>query len=160
MEQGLKQRAGKLSWIGDQGQDDKVHRRLILVFGLVGLFVSAYLTYIKINPSSLLCTGVGDCEAVNTSAYSEIRGIPIALFGTLAYAAILVSLLLENSSQFFKEWGPVVVFGLALAGTLYSAYLTYIELAVLQKICPYCVTSALAITAICFTSFIRLRRSL
>jgi uncharacterized membrane protein len=139
---------------------DVLFRRLILLFGLVGLAVSLYLTYIKVNPASLLCTGVGDCEAVNSSAYSEIRGIPIALLGALAYAAILGTLLLEKRSPFLSEWGPVVIFGMAFAGTLYSAYLTYIEIAVLEKICPYCVTSAVAITAICVLSGVRLKRTL
>jgi uncharacterized membrane protein len=144
-----------LTWVSDV-----LLRRLILAFGLLGLVVSLYLVYIKINPSSLFCTGVGDCEAVNTSVYSEIRGVPIAVFGALAYAAILAVLVLENRSALFREWGPVFGFGLAFAGTLYSGYLTYIEVAILQKICPYCVTSAVAITAICILSGWRLQRTL
>jgi len=160
MEKGLKGRSGNLYWPGGLAQNDMLLRRLILVFGLVGFLVSTYLVYIKINPSSLLCTGVGDCQAVNTSTYSEIRGIPIALLGAFAYAAIMGSLLLEKYSSVVHEWGPVFVFGLAFAGTLYSGYLTYVEVAVLQKICPYCVTSAVAITAILIASGLRLQRSL
>ncbi len=134
--------------------------RSALVFSLIGLAVSSYLVYIKVFPTSPFCMGVGDCEAVNTSIYSEIHGIPIAVFGALAYAAILVSLLLENQVGFFEEWGPLIEFGLAFVGTLYSAYLTYIELGVIHKICPYCVTSAIAITLICIISALRLRRTL
>lgn len=132
-------------------------RRFSLILAAIGLVDSLYLVWIKIVPSTPMCFGVGDCEAVNTSVYSTIQGIPIALFGALAYAAILGAILLEPRMTFFSEWGPLIAFGLAFAGTLYSIYLTYIEVAVLHKICPYCVTSAIAITLICILSAFRLK---
>lgn len=128
-----------------------------MIFALVGLIVSLYLTYIKIYPSAPFCFGVGDCEAVNTSIYSTIHGIPIALFGVLAYITLLVCLLFEPRWLLANAWGPLAEFGLSLAGTLYSAYLTYIEVAVLFKICPYCVTSAVMMTLIFIISVMRLR---
>jgi uncharacterized membrane protein len=130
-------------------------RRWEMIFALIGLIVSLYLTYIKVFPSAPFCFGVGDCEAVNTSVYSAIRGIPIAIFGALAYITLLACLLLESRLPLLNEWGPIAEFGLALAGTLYSAYLTYIEVAVLFKICPYCVTSAVMMTLIFFISVFR-----
>lgn len=135
-------------------------RRLTVIFAIIGLVVALYLVFIKFNPSSTLCLAAGGCERVNTSAYSEIRGIPIAILGSLAYLFILGITLLEQRMAFLGEWGAVLVFGLALAGTLYSAYLTYIELAVLHAICPYCVTSAIMITLIFIVSAIRLRKYL
>ena len=137
---------------------DQNLRRAALVLSILGLVVSLYLIYIKFNPSSTLCVGVGDCEAVNNSIYSEVRGIPVAVLGALAYAGLLALLLLEPRWDLVETWGPVAVFGLALAGTLYSAYLTYIEVAVIHKICPYCVTSAVVITLILIAASIRLRR--
>jgi uncharacterized membrane protein len=125
---------------------------------VVGLVVSSYLVYIKFDPGSLLCTGVGDCAAVNASRYSEIGPVPVAVLGVLAYLFLLVSLLLESRFAFIEEWGPAAQFMTALAGTLYSAYLTYIEVAVIEKICPYCVTSAVVITVILVITSFRLRR--
>lgn len=133
-------------------------RRASVVLSIVGLLVSLYLTYFKINPSSALCTGAGDCEAVNASVYSEIAGIPVAVLGALAYAFLIGVLALEKKFSFLEEWGALVVFGTALAGTLYSAYLTYIEVAVIHKICPYCVVSAVVMTLIFIISAIRLRK--
>ncbi|MEJ2149476.1 MAG: vitamin K epoxide reductase family protein, partial [Chloroflexota bacterium] len=49
------------------------------------------------------------------------------------------------------EWAavtPMLAFGLTLVGTLYSAYLTYLELFVIFAICPYCVTSAVIMVAL------------
>jgi uncharacterized membrane protein len=135
-------------------------RRFGIAFAILGLIVALYLVYIKINPASTFCAGVGDCEAVNTSIYSEINGIPIAVLGTLAYAFILGILLLESRSGMIEQWGPLVIFGTTLIGVLYSAYLTYIELAVIHKICPYCVTSAVVMTIIFVFSIIRLRKYL
>lgn len=131
-----------------------------LVLACIGLLVALYLVYIKFNPASTLCVGAGDCEAVNTSIYSVVLGIPVAAFGAAAYAALLILLLLEPRWSLAQEWGPLAVFGIAFAGTLYSAYLTYIEVAVIHKICPYCVTSAVVMTLILIVSAIRLRRYL
>jgi uncharacterized membrane protein len=141
-------------------QRDTLLRRLGIALSIIGLLVALYLVYIKFDPASSFCAGVGDCEAVNTSIYSEIKGIPIAALGALAYAFILGVFLLENSSSFFEQWGPMIIFGTALVGVLYSAYLTYIELAVIHKICPYCVTSAVVMTIIFIFSSIRLRKYL
>ncbi len=139
---------------------DALLRRLQIVFSAIGLLVAIYLIYIKFYPASTLCVGTGGCEAVNTSAYSEIRGVPIAIFGALAYAFLLATLLFEKRAALVTEWGPMLVFGVSLIGVLYSAYLTYIEVAVLHAICPYCVTSAVMLTLIFILSIFRIRRYL
>lgn len=139
---------------------DETLRRAVIALSVLGVAVALYLVYIKYNPTSAFCAAAGGCEAVNTSRYSEIAGIPIALIGALAYLAILGLALLEPRLSLAKEWGPVAEFGLALTGTLYSAYLTYIEIAVIHQICPYCVTSAVLITLILAASALRLRRYL
>ncbi len=131
-----------------------------LVLAILGLIVASYLVYIKFNPASSLCTGVGGCASVNASIYSELMGLPVAAYGAAAFALVLGVLLFETRSSLLREWGPLVVFGIALAGTLYSAYLTYIEIAVIKAICPYCVTSAIIITLIFLVSIFRLRRYL
>lgn len=133
-------------------------RRLEILFSVIGLLVASYLIYIKFNPASALCLASGGCEVVNTSVYSSIRGIPIAALGALSYLVLIAALLLETRNALVGEWGVLVEFGLSLVGTLYSAYLTYIEVGVLHRICPYCVTSAVMMTCILIVSIIRLRR--
>jgi uncharacterized membrane protein len=137
---------------------DRLLRRWAILFSIIGLAVASYLIYIKFNPSSALCLAAGGCEVVNTSVYSSIRGIPIAALGAVAYLVILAILLLEARNEFVEEWGLVGEFGLALVGTLYSAYLTYIDVYVLHKICPYCLTSAILMVLLLGLFVIRLRR--
>jgi uncharacterized membrane protein len=44
------------------------------------------------------------------------------------------------------------VFGLSLAGTLYSLYLTYLELFVIRALCPWCLASALVMVCLMVVS--------
>jgi len=129
-----------------------------LALAMLGALDSAYLTWVKVANATAFCSNVGDCDAVNASVYSELFGIPIALFGVGAYLAIAALLALEDRGPTLREWGPLAVFGLALTGTLYSAYLTYVELFVIYAVCPYCVASAVLITGILILAVVRLAR--
>lgn len=130
------------------------------VMASIGLVDSLYLIWIKIANDKAYCLqGVGDCWTVNTSKYSEIFGIPIALFGAIAYLVILLVFMLENRSQTLRSYGLNILFGLTLIGILYSAYLTYLELFVINAICPFCVISAICMTVLFVLTVVRLVRS-
>lgn len=129
---------------------------ILLALALTGVAVSAYLLTVHWGWWSAVCLGVGDCELVNTSRYSEFLGIPVALFGMGAYAAILV-LALAASRDIQPDWTRRLMFALAAVGVAFSAYLTYIELFVLHEICPWCVLSAIIIFMIAFLSAMELR---
>lgn len=97
------------------------------------------------------------CEKVQTSAYSVVMGVPVALLGLLMYLALdvlLVWLFLTKDNVL----PAVAIFGISLAGTLYSAYLTYLELYVIHAICPWCVTSAVIITLLFLLSIAEMSR--
>jgi uncharacterized membrane protein len=131
-----------------------------LVLALTGMLSAGYLTYTKFTHSDIACIKAEgfDCDLVNASRYSEVYGIPIALLGLLAYVTVVVIVMLENRIRFIKNNSPLLLFGVALAGTLYSAYLSYLEAVVLKAWCQYCVISALSMTAIFVISVIRLVR--
>jgi uncharacterized membrane protein len=132
-------------------------RTLLIISAIVGLIDSLYLTWEKVSGNPALCIqGLGDCYSVNNSIYSEFYGIPVAVLGAGAYFLILITLLLESKSPFFYSYSPYIVFTITLAGTLFSAYLTYIEIAVLRKICPFCVISAITMLILLVFSTIRL----
>jgi uncharacterized membrane protein len=123
----------------------------------LGLIDAIYLTFIKFANNRAFCLqGVGDCYGVNTSVYSEIHGIPISILGAGAYLTILVLLYLERKSEFFESNTSIIIFGVTLVGVLYSLYLTYIEVAVLRAICPFCVISATVMILLFIISTARL----
>lgn len=128
-----------------------------IVLAGVGLATSVYLTWLKFAGAYGTCIRVGDCQLVNQSRYSELWGVPVALFGALSYLALLA--LLASERRLAAEWPLLATFGLTTFGTIYSLYLTYVELAILQAICPYCVVSAVAMTGLWLVTIYRLRRS-
>lgn len=129
-----------------------------VVLAALGFVDAAYLTWIKLTGGAVACSNVGDCEVVNNSRFAVIGGVPIALLGAGTYLLILVLLGLERSNPAAGETTRMAVFGFSLVGTLYSAYLTYVELAILKAICPYCVASSIILTLLLALSIIRLRQ--
>lgn len=128
----------------------------ISILALAGIAVSLYLLTVHWGWWSAVCLGVGDCELVNTSRYSEFLGLPVALWGIFAYAGIF-ALSMMIARGIFLEWAPRLLFLGAAMGVAFSIYLTYIEVFVLHEICPWCVLSALIITAIAALSAFELR---
>ena len=139
-------------------RSDQRLKLISIVMAVIGLADSIYLTWIKLANATASCAGIGDCDAVNSSPYAEFAGIPIALFGAGAYLVMLLLLLLENKSEFIADNGPMGVLLISLAGVLYSIYLTYVEIAILHAICPYCVVSAVVITVILIVAVMRYLR--
>jgi uncharacterized membrane protein len=115
----------------------------LFLLAVAGLGISSYLTHAHWANASIACAGFESCDEVNTSEYSEMAGIPVALLGILFYLALgttaLAWLWLRPQGS---AWPAMTFWGLAFVGTLYSAYLTYIELFVLEAVCIYCAASA------------------
>jgi uncharacterized membrane protein len=116
-----------------------------LAFAVAGFGVALYLTVVHYAHQQIACNGIGDCEYVNSSEYAELGGLPVALIGAGAYAS--VALLLSLWLLLREENALLVAWGIALAAFAFSAYLTYIELFVIDAICVYCVVSATMATA-------------
>ncbi len=139
---------------------DSILRTTLIVLCVAGLLVSGYLAYVYLADADALCSGVGGCDAVKDSRYAAVAGIPVPVLGLAGYAAILAVVLLETSSGFLGEHSRILAFGFSLFGTLYSAYLTYLELAVIKAVCPYCVASAVIMTVIFAVALARLVKDL
>jgi uncharacterized membrane protein len=137
---------------------DKWLYRISVALAVLGLLVSIYMTIYKVTSNNSMCLGSGDCSTVNSSKYSEVNGIPVAVFGVLGYAAILVVHFFENRNRFFKQNGTLIIFGMALTGFLFTLWLIYVEVAILNALCPFCVTSQTAMTLIFMIAVIRLIR--
>ena len=132
------------------------NRFVIGILATLGIIDSLYLTWIKVSGTTASCAGIGDCQTVNISTYSEIFGIPVAALGLAMYALIGILVYMETRLPKLIEWSQLTVFGLSLAGMIFSVWLTYVEIEILEAICPYCVISAILITCIFMLSLIRL----
>jgi uncharacterized membrane protein len=117
--------------------------RIVLgVLAVVGLLTSGYLTWVHYAGVAPVCVGgSGGRETVQTSSYATILGAPVAALRLVGYSGLLLSALLRG------EVGAYLGFLVALVGTLFSAYLTYLELFVIHAICEWCVASASVMVA-------------
>lgn len=138
---------------------DKWLYRASIALVVVGLLVSIYMTIYKISGDDGMCLGSGDCSTVNASVFSEVNGIPVAVFGIVGYGAILLVHAVENRNAFFRRNGTLLIFGMSLTGFLFTLWLVYVELELLKAICPFCVTSQVAMTLIFFIAVMRLFRN-
>jgi len=132
--------------------------RASIALVILGLLVSIYMTIYKLTENNAMCLGSGDCSTVNSSRYAEVGGIPVALIGVAGYAAILAVHVLERRPGFFRSNGPLLIFGLALTGFLFTVYLIYVEIALIKALCPFCITSQAAMTLIFALSVVRVIR--
>jgi uncharacterized membrane protein len=116
-------------------------RITMLVLAIAGLGVASYLTYVHYSGIKPACTAGESCTKVQTSIYSELAGVPVALIGLLGYVAIVASLLAPEN-----ENSRLATAVLTLGGLGFSAYLTYRELFSIHAICEWCVSSAVIMT--------------
>ncbi len=134
-------------------------RMAIAVLALVGLFISFYLTLHALGLTPLVaCTTGGGCERVQSSRFSSIAGVPVALVGAVGYFALLVVAWLGTTPRAARAaWVSRSLIGLGTVAFLFSAYLTALEAWVIHAWCPYCVTSAILATLIFLLSLGELR---
>jgi uncharacterized membrane protein len=130
-------------------------KRWGIIFSLMGILDSGYLSWIKFSHSEEKCiAGLGNCALVNTSTYSEIFKIPIAYFGLLSYLIIFILMVSSDSRIKFAPIIPFLLFGITLIGLLFSGYLTYVQFGILHAYCPYCLLSAVTTTCLFIISTI------
>jgi uncharacterized membrane protein len=126
---------------------------IVAALALVGIFISIYLTLYKLGVIGELSCTLGSCETVNTSRWSVFLGLPVAAWGLLFYLDVFGVALLGTLPRWENE--PVISITLvaeAAVGVLFSAWLTYLELAVIHAICIWCVASAFIVLAIFLVS--------
>lgn len=116
----------------------------IIVIAVIGLGDAAYLTYVHYHPAALICgsdAAHSSCHTVQTSIWSKVGGIPVALLGLIGYLMLLGSLFLRG------ELGRATGFMVALIGFGFSMYLTFREAVSLHgTYCEWCLGSAACLT--------------
>lgn len=130
-------------------------RPIIGAIAIAGAVLTAYLTITKLTGTGPVCSaetsaGAG-CGGVLDSAYATVFGLPLSLFGCLAYismaafALVPLAVSVERQKNFKKQlenltWWLLLAGSIAM--TVFSAYLMFILATELKTVCPYCIGSA------------------
>lgn len=130
----------------------------IVVLAALGLGVAGYLLAIRVAGGTPACgPGGGGCETVQQSEYAELFGIPVAAIG-FAFSVVLL-----GASLAWWRWADrralLVAYGLGILGSLFVAYLTYLELFVIKAICTWCVAYGITVVVGFILAAIALRRA-
>lgn len=125
-------------------------RRVGLALALVGLAIAAYLTYVHYRGIASVCAIAHGCEQVQTSEWSRLAGVPVALLGLLGYAGIAAALLARGEAALLAAAAQSVV------GAGFGAYLTYREIWTIDAVCVWCVASAVVLTLLAIVTVARL----
>ncbi len=121
-----------------------------LLFLIIGLIVAIYMSYIEMSHTEALCGPVGDCNAVQQSPYAYLFGIiPIGAIGLLGYCSIgLIWLAANYGLEIYQLNYYLILMILTAIGTIFSIYLTIVEIFVIGATCIWCLTSAIVITGL------------
>jgi uncharacterized membrane protein len=121
---------------------------LILTFGLLGLIDSLWLTYWHFaNPV---------IHSIRNSSYGNLAGVPVALLGAIVYLSIVMVIAFGNHVPAVRQFGQSAVFLMSGAGMIFSIYLLGASIMIFHSICPYCLFSALMISAIFICCIVRM----
>jgi len=139
--------------IDQHGEARGIGYYAIPILSVLGMAVAGYLSYVKLTSSPTLCP-IGNCDAVQHSQWAQFMGVPVAYLGFLSYAAILV---LWGAWAAGREGlsgiARFLLFVVAIFGTLFSAYLTFLEPVIIKEVCLWCLLSAVIMTLILLASF-------
>jgi uncharacterized membrane protein len=117
----------------------------------IGAVVTGYLTIVKFSQSSTACPTSG-CDIVLSSPYATVFGLPLALYGFLAYVSMIgfaiAPLLISPEKNKalrskLENWTGLLLFMGAMAMAIFSGYLMYLIAFEIKAVCVYCVGSAL-----------------
>jgi uncharacterized membrane protein len=131
-------------------------RQLRLAVGalaLVGAGLAAYLTYVRYTGGTIACTS-GGCELVQGSRYSAVGGIPVALIGLIGYVLIFGSAFVPG------ELGAAVGLALTVGGFAFAMYLLYVQAALIEAYCHWCLVSDGVLAALLVLGVLRLRAAI
>jgi uncharacterized membrane protein len=135
-----------------QPTNNQVAKLPLLAAGvaLLGLADAVYLTIHHYTAVPVPCGEDFDCGTVLTSQYAEMFGVPIAIFGALAYfAAFSLAVLAAFGNRL--TW---TLFGIQVAVMMiFTSWLVYLQAFVIEAYCQFCLISA-AVTLTLFILFL------
>lgn len=108
---------------------------------LIGLADAGYLTVQHYTAAPVPCSIVAGCETVLSSSYATLGGIPLGVFGVIAYLTAFVLSLLTIAGK-TKAW---FLFGIeTILMALFTLWLLYLQGFVIGAFCQFCLLSAIS----------------
>lgn len=129
---------------------ERALRAATAALALVGLGIASYLTYARYSGATIACS-TGGCETVQSSSYAELAGIPVAVIGLVGYALILATALAGG------EIAALAAAALTIGGFAFCVYLVYVQLALIDAVCQWCIGSDVVMLLLVLVSALRLR---
>jgi uncharacterized membrane protein len=120
----------------------------IPALALVGVGLSSYLAFVEVSGVQAVCGPVGDCNRVQLSAYATIAGVSVGVLGVIGYLVLGGLAVLARSAWGGSRRLPLLLWGTAAAGVVFSIYLTFLEPFVIGATCMWCINSAVVMTLI------------
>jgi uncharacterized membrane protein len=126
-------------------------RPIMIAIAIMGVIENIYLTGIKLMGGTAVCPTSG-CNEVLNSPYASILGLPLTLFGFLAYTTVVILAVApltvnpvtqKSRRQAVETQTGFLLFLVTTAMVCFSSYLMYLLFFQIQAICPYCIASAL-----------------
>jgi uncharacterized membrane protein len=106
---------------------------------LIGLGDAIYLTIHHLTGEQVPCSIVAGCETVLSSSYATIAGVPLAIFGAIAYFiafSLAILTVFGNSKTWFLFGVQIVLMA------LFTLWLLYLQAFVIHAFCQFCLLSA------------------
>lgn len=142
---------------------------LFIIFSIIGIVDSGYLTYEKIIGSEVICGSGFDCGKVLSSSWASIGPIPLSAFGLLFYTTMFIFSLLHfleidlkkylEKISFFKVTfltkikADEILAILSCFGFIFSFYLVVLMAFVIKAWCLFCLVSAATSTTLFFLTW-------
>ncbi len=128
----------------DDARGHRVTLSIAWVPSVVGLVVSVYLFGLDLFGGSAVCLGASGCDAVRSSVFGRILGVPVSAVGTLFFGAALVLCWMRST------WRDQPLRYLAAAGAGTAVVFVVLQFVVIRAICPYCLVAELAAFALAY----------
>ena len=114
--------------------------KAIIAISAVGI-VDAIYTAQEYTTKNFTCpvSGTFCCICVANSGYTSIFGIPFWAMGLIWFPLLLVLGIVLTKGGTWRIRGEILL-PVLMIGNLFTIYLWYLELSIIQKICIYCVS--------------------
>jgi uncharacterized membrane protein/protein-disulfide isomerase len=135
-------------------------RRLVWVLALCGLAVSltslyvhyqmlvqpGYVSFCDVNPTV-------SCQQAYLSRYGSFWGVPVALYGAIWFAFVLVLAFVGAvGPESVRESMPAYLFATATVGLAVTLYMAYAAFVVLKAVCVLCLATYVAVIGLFIVS--------